>query len=51
MCIILYIYNRSIIKGKERAGKVAEKYSLYIEYIIKEYIKINKGAERKWQER
>ena len=42
------IYNRSIIEGKERAGKVAEKYSLYlyIEYIIKEYIRnMRKGEE------
>lgn len=34
-------------KGVKSCGKV---YSLYIEYIIKEY-KGKKGAERKWQER
>ena len=37
------LYIRSIIKGKERAGKVAEKYvPLYIEYIIKECIRVRK---------
>ena len=36
-------------KSGKSCGKVYS--SLYIEYIIKEYIRVNKGAERKWRER
>lgn len=35
-------------KGVKSCGKVC---SLYIEYIIKEYIRVNKGMVRKWRER
>lgn len=46
------LYIRSIIKLWGKGKKVAGKYSsLYIEYIIKEYIRVNKGMVRKWREK
>ena len=39
-------------KGGKRVKSCGKVYpSLYIEYIIKEYIRVNKGKVRKWRER
>ena len=46
VCIILYIYkeyNKSMGKGGKRVKSCGKVYSsLYIEYIIKEYIRVRK---------